>query len=395
MPYRAYVPAYLYFGKPGSRSMYRGASGPAAVQHVDDDTACHVCGKKDDEEDNEMLLCDNCNRGFHQQCLIPQLEEVPDGEWCAKMRQDRAEICQDRADIRRDCAEMRRDAPRSRGASRCNLGASRCAGSAQAARRPAKRRACTTLIASWRTRGTGGPFSSSCCGNSTTRKTLSPSTASNTPRLTKITGRALAPVPYVVRCDALHLNCNAQEAIRRRGEQPYDGRIPKALGSGWLMPGGGKRQKFIVQSDDEEDDDGNGVPRPPLVVEKMLKSAGVGDDTLDHATVTQFNEARRDLAETCVGMSPRYGPRLHRDMHWLLRLRSGRGVTDMWSCGSLRFCLRSLGLARPHIHYILVYLGHVGHVGHISAPNSILIRVYAFPGARGSGRRRRLRQQPR
>lgn len=37
------------------------------------------CNRSGDSEN--MLLCDNCNRGFHLYCLKPKLEKVPSGEW--------------------------------------------------------------------------------------------------------------------------------------------------------------------------------------------------------------------------------------------------------------------------------------------------------------------------
>lgn len=41
---------------------------------------CHTCGKKDRPE--ELLLCDECNMGFHISCLDPPLEKIPEeDEW--------------------------------------------------------------------------------------------------------------------------------------------------------------------------------------------------------------------------------------------------------------------------------------------------------------------------
>ena len=44
-----------------------------------DNEKCQLCGKKDN--DNCMLLCDGCDRGFHIYCLTPPLAEIPEGEW--------------------------------------------------------------------------------------------------------------------------------------------------------------------------------------------------------------------------------------------------------------------------------------------------------------------------
>ncbi|GBP47255.1 PHD and RING finger domain-containing protein 1 [Eumeta japonica] len=45
----------------------------------DDTTICEICGSSDDE--TTMLLCDNCDLGFHMQCLTPPLQEIPAYEW--------------------------------------------------------------------------------------------------------------------------------------------------------------------------------------------------------------------------------------------------------------------------------------------------------------------------
>jgi hypothetical protein len=43
------------------------------------DYPCQVCQKIDDA--NQMLLCDNCNGGYHLFCLKPELTQVPAGIW--------------------------------------------------------------------------------------------------------------------------------------------------------------------------------------------------------------------------------------------------------------------------------------------------------------------------
>ncbi|XP_057315338.1 bromodomain adjacent to zinc finger domain protein 1A-like isoform X2 [Hydractinia symbiolongicarpus] len=42
-------------------------------------TRCRMCRRKGNEE--EMLLCDGCDRGFHMGCLKPPLKAVPKGDW--------------------------------------------------------------------------------------------------------------------------------------------------------------------------------------------------------------------------------------------------------------------------------------------------------------------------
>ena len=45
------------------------------------DIVCHICSSGEDE--SKMLLCDNCNRGFHTYCL--NIRSVPSGSWyCAR-----------------------------------------------------------------------------------------------------------------------------------------------------------------------------------------------------------------------------------------------------------------------------------------------------------------------
>eukprot|EP00126_Sphaerothecum_destruens_P015473 Sdes_comp9477_c0_seq1m947 len=44
-----------------------------------EDASCYVCQSKEAEDD--ILLCDNCNLGFHKFCLQPILLETPSGKW--------------------------------------------------------------------------------------------------------------------------------------------------------------------------------------------------------------------------------------------------------------------------------------------------------------------------
>jgi len=56
-----------------------------------EDTACETCGFGDDEG---MLLCELCERGYHMTCLDPPLAEVPGGNWfcplCENLRRSDA-----------------------------------------------------------------------------------------------------------------------------------------------------------------------------------------------------------------------------------------------------------------------------------------------------------------
>lgn len=40
---------------------------------------CTVCGNS--ENDDKLLFCDDCDRGYHVYCLTPPLTEAPEGDW--------------------------------------------------------------------------------------------------------------------------------------------------------------------------------------------------------------------------------------------------------------------------------------------------------------------------
>lgn len=42
-------------------------------------TNCEVCQRSDRED--IMLLCDGCDAGYHMDCLLPALTEIPEGSW--------------------------------------------------------------------------------------------------------------------------------------------------------------------------------------------------------------------------------------------------------------------------------------------------------------------------
>ena len=46
-----------------------------------DSMPCEICKGNYDDDDEELLLCDGCNNGFHLECLSPKLESVPEGAW--------------------------------------------------------------------------------------------------------------------------------------------------------------------------------------------------------------------------------------------------------------------------------------------------------------------------
>lgn len=44
-----------------------------------DFTHCEICNRSDRED--VMLLCDGCDAGYHMDCLMPPLTEIPEGSW--------------------------------------------------------------------------------------------------------------------------------------------------------------------------------------------------------------------------------------------------------------------------------------------------------------------------
>lgn len=46
-----------------------------------DNMPCEICGSNDEVFDDQFLLCDECNKGFHTFCLVPKLDGIPDGAW--------------------------------------------------------------------------------------------------------------------------------------------------------------------------------------------------------------------------------------------------------------------------------------------------------------------------
>ena len=54
---------------------------PIAPGNPTTETACYICGDKDSQASNKMLLCDGCGRGFHMLCLARPLATVPVGQW--------------------------------------------------------------------------------------------------------------------------------------------------------------------------------------------------------------------------------------------------------------------------------------------------------------------------
>ncbi|XP_072302387.1 zinc finger protein ubi-d4 isoform X2 [Eucyclogobius newberryi] len=57
---------------------------------------CNICGTS--ENDDQLLFCDDCDRGYHMYCLNPPMAEPPEGSWschlCLALLKDKASIYQ-------------------------------------------------------------------------------------------------------------------------------------------------------------------------------------------------------------------------------------------------------------------------------------------------------------
>lgn len=52
--------------------------------------SCHLCGTSDN--DDQLLFCDDCDRGYHMYCLTPPMAEPPEGSWiCSLCELDKKE----------------------------------------------------------------------------------------------------------------------------------------------------------------------------------------------------------------------------------------------------------------------------------------------------------------
>ncbi|XP_045153102.1 zinc finger protein ubi-d4 [Echinops telfairi] len=57
---------------------------------------CNICGTS--ENDDQLLFCDDCDRGYHMYCLTPAMSEPPEGSWschlCLDLLKEKASIYQ-------------------------------------------------------------------------------------------------------------------------------------------------------------------------------------------------------------------------------------------------------------------------------------------------------------
>jgi hypothetical protein len=61
----------------------KGEEEDSEEEEEEEEEACSTCGGVHTSESNAMLLCDGpgCEQAFHQQCLVPPLQCVPEGDW--------------------------------------------------------------------------------------------------------------------------------------------------------------------------------------------------------------------------------------------------------------------------------------------------------------------------
>ncbi|XP_017779686.1 PREDICTED: bromodomain adjacent to zinc finger domain protein 1A isoform X2 [Nicrophorus vespilloides] len=72
--------------------------------------SCQICRKA--KNLTQMLLCDDCNSGYHLYCLKPKLSEVPEGEWfcknCIKQREEEERRNSEAAIRKKEALERRK-----------------------------------------------------------------------------------------------------------------------------------------------------------------------------------------------------------------------------------------------------------------------------------------------
>jgi histone-lysine N-methyltransferase SETD2/UMP-CMP kinase len=69
---------------------------------------CELCGSNDAVYDDQFLLCDNCNRGYHTFCLIPKLEKIPEGAWfCPRCVKEKEQPSKEAEEAKDDMKEKK------------------------------------------------------------------------------------------------------------------------------------------------------------------------------------------------------------------------------------------------------------------------------------------------
>ena len=47
----------------------------------ENDYTCVVCKSGDEQDENQILICDGCEDAYHQACVTPPIETIPEGDW--------------------------------------------------------------------------------------------------------------------------------------------------------------------------------------------------------------------------------------------------------------------------------------------------------------------------
>ncbi|KAI8808902.1 hypothetical protein BJ742DRAFT_806826 [Cladochytrium replicatum] len=89
LPFEEFIENNSY-GTPGEQSTTNSPVRPGKTSKKKSDEAvvpgqelCEFCNRGDKED--QMLLCDDCGRGFHMFCLTPPMQTLPESDWfCAK-----------------------------------------------------------------------------------------------------------------------------------------------------------------------------------------------------------------------------------------------------------------------------------------------------------------------
>lgn len=56
---------------------------------------CNICNANQEDDDDKLLLCDDCNKGFHIFCLTPPITEIPAEAWFCEQCKEKAQAIDD------------------------------------------------------------------------------------------------------------------------------------------------------------------------------------------------------------------------------------------------------------------------------------------------------------
>lgn len=87
-----------------------GLLGPRVPKNIDV-LVCELC--QGGHHEDQIILCDGCDKGFHMFCLSPPMEVVPPGEWLCPMCLGQQIVGEDavvRPGVELTCAEFEKQA---------------------------------------------------------------------------------------------------------------------------------------------------------------------------------------------------------------------------------------------------------------------------------------------